>query len=121
MPAGTLAQLTAGDARIGKSAAIAGALIDGDEFNRGKPSYVLQRQFQRTIDLALDLEREFIRIDVERHIRQMVADEKSIVRRNRAIVEDGKWRLQLRRPAGQADHRALLRIFHQRPFAVVEG
>src|SRR6266851_312371 len=51
----------------------------------------------------------------------MIADEKGIVRRNGAIVEDGKWRLELRRPAGLADHRPLLRIFHQRPFAVVEG
>src|SRR5437899_7243551 len=51
----------------------------------------------------------------------MIADEKSTVRRNRAIVEDGKWRFELRRPAGLADHRQLLRIFHQRPFAVVEG
>src|ERR1700682_3028275 len=50
----------------------------------------------------------------------MIAHEKSVVRRDWTVVEDGKWRLQLRRPAGQADHRALLRIFHQRPFAVVE-
>jgi hypothetical protein len=35
--------LTAGDARIEKSAAVAGALIDGDEFDRGKLSDFLQR------------------------------------------------------------------------------
>ena len=60
-------------------------------------------------------------IDIERHIRQMIAHEKRIVRRDRAVIEDGKRRLQLRRPAGQADHRPLLRISYQRPFAIVEG
>ena len=36
------------------------------------------------------------------------------------VVEDGKRRLQLWRPARQADHRALLRIFDKRPITVVE-
>src|SRR5882757_2469274 len=72
-------------------------------------------------DLALDLQRELVGIEVERKISQMIADVKSIVRRNRAVVEDGKWRLELRRPAGLADQQPLLWIFHQRPFAVVEG
>jgi len=116
-----IAQLAAGDARIEKSAAIARALIDRDELDRGKLLDFLQRQLERTIDLALDLQREFIRVDVERYIRQMIANEKSIVRRNYAVVENGKRRLELRRPAGQADHRTLLRILHQRPFAVIEG
>ncbi len=115
-----VAQLAAGDSGIGKSAAVARALIDGDEFDRPELPDLLQRQFQRSIDLALDLQGEFIRIDIERHISQVIADEKSIVRRDRTVVEDGKGRLELRRPAGQADHRALLRIFHQRTFAVVE-
>src|SRR6266481_5076725 len=114
-------QLTAGHAWIGKAAAVARALIDGDELDRGKLPYFLQRQLDWAVDFALDLQRELIRIDVERHIRQMIADEKSVVRRNRAVIENRKWRLELRRPAGQADHRALLGIFHQRPFAVVDG
>jgi hypothetical protein len=58
--------------------------------------------------------------DVERHVRQMIADEKGVVRRDRSVVEDVERGLELRRPAGQADHRTLLRILHQRPFAVVE-
>src|SRR5438045_3980792 len=73
------------------------------------------------IDLAFDLHREFVRIDIERHLREMIADEKSIVGRNRALVKNGKRRLELRRPAGQADQRSLLRIFHQRPLAVADG
>jgi hypothetical protein len=40
-------------------------LIDGDQFDGGQLSYFLQRQLEGAIDLALDLEREFIRIDVE--------------------------------------------------------
>jgi hypothetical protein len=113
-------RMAAGDPGIGKSAAVARALIDGHQFDRLELPDILQRQFQRTIDLALDLEGEFIRIDIERHAGQMIADEKGIVRRDRAVIEDRKWHLKLRRPAGQADHRPLLRIFHQRPFAVVE-
>jgi hypothetical protein len=38
-----VAQLTAGNARIGKSAAVARTLIDRDEFNRRQLSDVLQR------------------------------------------------------------------------------
>src|SRR5438876_3395461 len=53
-----VAQLTAGDARIEKSAAVAGALVDGDQLNGGQLSYVLQGQPERTIDLPLDLECE---------------------------------------------------------------
>ncbi len=83
-----IAQLAAPDAWIEKPAAVARAFIDGNEFDRGKRFYFLQGQLEGTIDLALDLQREFIRIYVEGYICQMIADEKSIVRRNRAVVED---------------------------------
>jgi hypothetical protein len=118
---GAIAQLTAGDPWIEKSAAVARALIDRDQFDRGQLADVLQGEAERTIDLALDRQREFVRIDGVGDAGQMIAHEKSIIRCDRAVVEHGEWRLELRRPAGQADHRAFLRIFYQRPFAVVEG
>ena len=59
-------------------------------------------------------------IDVVGHVGEMVADEERVVRRDRAVVEDRERGLELRRPLGQADHRALLRVSHQRPFAIVE-
>ncbi len=116
-----VAQLAAGDPRIGKSAAVARALVDGNELHRGKLSQFLQRQRQRTVDLAFDRKAKLVGINIERQIRQMIADEKSVVRRDRAVVEDRERRFELRRTAGEADHRALLRIFYQRAFAVVEG
>jgi hypothetical protein len=45
--------LPAGDAGIEKAAAIARALIDGDEFDRGKLFDLRERKRERTIDLAL--------------------------------------------------------------------
>jgi hypothetical protein len=95
-------------------------LIDGDDLDRRKFLDLFQRQFERPIDLSLDLQRECIGIDVERHVSQVIADEKCVVRRDDALIEDRERRLQLRRPAGQPDHRPLLRVFDQRPFAIVE-
>jgi len=80
----------------------------------------LSDSFQRAIDLALDLEGELVWIDVERDAGEVIAHEERVVRRDRPVVENAERRLDLRRPAGQADHRTLLRVFHQRPFAVVE-
>ena len=115
-----ITQLTAGDARLEKATAVSRALIDGNEFDRPELPDFLERQFQRMADLAFDFQGELVRIDVERHPRQVIANKERIVGRDRPVVENGEGRLELRRPAGQADHRALLRISHQRPFAVVE-
>src|SRR5471030_1574536 len=81
-----IAELAAGDAGVGKSAAIARALIDGNEVDRLELPEVFQRKLERMIDLAFDLEGKFIRIDIKRYARQMIADEKSVVRRNRSVV-----------------------------------
>src|ERR1700745_3054491 len=58
--------------------------------------------------LALDLEGESIAIELVGDIGQVIADEERAVRRDRAVVEDGEWRFQLRRPAGSAGHWAFL-------------
>ena len=70
--------------------------------------------------LPFTVDREFVGIDVERHAGKMIAHEERVVRRDRAVVEDRERRLQLGRAAGQPDHQALLRIFHQGPLAIVE-
>ena len=48
-----IAELPAGDARIEEAAAVAGALIDGDEFDRLQLPDVLERERLRPVDLAL--------------------------------------------------------------------
>src|SRR6516162_3994116 len=50
----------------------------------------------------------------------MIAYEKGVVRRDRALVEDAERRLQLRGTTGLTDHGALLRVIHQRSLAIVE-
>ena len=117
---GAVAELAAGDAWGEEAAAVAGALIDGDELGRLQLADILQRQGQRLVDLALYLQRELVGVDVERDAGEVIAHEERVVRRDRAIVEDGEGRLELRRPTGQADHRPLLRIGHDGPFAIVE-
>ncbi|MGY3105636.1 hypothetical protein ACVWW7_002263 [Bradyrhizobium sp. LM6.9] len=76
---------------------------------------------RRLVDLALDLERELVGVEIVGQVGKVIAHEERVVRRDRAIVEHRERRLELRRPGGQADHRPLLRIFHQRPFAIGEG
>src|SRR3954452_653240 len=117
---GAVAQLPACDARIEESPAVAGALVDRHDLDCRHLLEVRQRKFRRPIDLALDLEREGGGIDVQGDVSQMIADEEGVVGRDDVCVKDGKRRLELRRPARQADHRALLRIFDKRPITVVE-
>ena len=59
-------------------------------------------------------------IDIERQAGEMVAHEKRIVRGDRALVEYRERGFELRRPAGKSDHRPLLRVFDDRPLAIVE-
>ena len=64
---------------------------------------------------------EGLGIDGKRNTREMVADEKSVVRREDALIENVEGRLELRRPAGLEDERALLWILDQRTFAIGKG
>src|SRR6185437_2091886 len=114
-----VAGLTAGDARHEEATAVAGALVDGDDLDCRHPADIGQRQFCRPVDLTLDLDREFVGIDIERQTGEMIAYEKRIVRGDHTLVEYRERGFQLRRPAGNADHRPLLRVFDDRPLAIV--
>ena len=113
-------RLAAGDARLEKSATVARTLIDSDQFDLGHRLEVGERKLQRTVDLALDLQRERIGIDRQRNVGKVVAHEKCVIRRDDALVEHREWRLELRRPRRQPKQLALLRVLHERPFAVGE-
>ena len=81
---------------------------------------LLQRELHGFVDLALDFDGERVGIDIERYAGEVIAHEEGVIRRDDAFVEYRERRLELRRPAGEPDHRALLRIFDQRPLAVFE-
>src|SRR4029077_12146683 len=72
IPHRAVAQLAAGNPRAEKSAAVAGALIDGHKLDRLQSLDLLERQFQWVIDLALDLDSELVRIDVERDAGEVI-------------------------------------------------
>jgi hypothetical protein len=89
--------------------------IDGMRLELG------ELELQRLVDLALDLDRPGVGIDVpERDVGEVIAHEERVVRGDGAVVEDRERGFELRRPLRQADHRALLRVSHQRPLAIVE-
>ena len=115
-----VAQLSAGDARSDKSAAVARALVHSHELHGVKLLELLQRELHGFVDLALDLDGERVGIDIERYAGEVIAHEEGVIRRDGAFVEYRERRLELGRPAGEPDHRALLRIFDQRPLAVFE-
>jgi len=115
-----IAELTAGHPRVEEAAAVARTLVDRDEFDRRQLPDLPQRQLELAIDLALDCKHKLIRIEIVGNVGEVVADEKGVVRRDRAFIENRERRLKLRRAAGQADHRPLLRISHERALAVIE-
>src|SRR5205085_10615310 len=54
-------------------------------------------------------------------IREVIANEESVVRRRDAFVEDGEGGFELRRTRGEPEQRALLGIFHERTFTILKG
>jgi hypothetical protein len=112
--------LPAGDTRRDKSAAVPRALVHRHGLDRVELFEFLQREFRGLVDLALDLDRERVGIDVERDAGEVIAHEERVIRRDGAFVEHRERRLELGRTAGQPDHRALLRILDERPLAVLE-
>jgi hypothetical protein len=109
------------DARVEKAAAVARTLVDRDDLHRGHLAQVVQRQFERRVDDARYPQPVGARIDRGRDAAPVIAHEECVVRRDRPLAEDGERRLQLRRPAGQQQHRPLLREGDQLALAVLEA
>jgi hypothetical protein len=112
--------LAARHPRHEKSATVSGALIDSHELRRWHLLDVGKRQLRGSVQLPLDLHRELVGINIERHVGQMVAHEKCIVRRDNVLIKHRERRFQLRRAAGEPDHQTLLWIFDNGPLAVFE-
>lgn len=72
---------------VKKAATISRTLIDRDKLVRGHLLDVGERQLHRLVDLTLDIDRELVRIDIERHVGEMVTHEEGIVRRDDVLVE----------------------------------
>ncbi len=103
-------ELPAGHARVEQRAAVAGALVDGDEFDRLElRAQVGHRQVERLArGVAADLDHVLVGVDRRRDAGVVIADEERVVGRDQAVVEDLERRLELGRPRGQHDQRALL-------------
>jgi hypothetical protein len=71
-------------------------------------------------NFPLDLDGEFVGIDLERNVGQMIAHEERIIRRDDVLIEHRKRRFQLWGALCESDHRTLLRIFDNGPLAVFE-
>ena len=117
-------QLAALHARLEETTAVSGALVDRDDLHRLEVLLQLvERQSQRRRDRALDVQAELVGSQLLhrwRRSREMVADKEGVVRRQDSLGEHAERRLQLRRARCQPDQRPLLRILHQRPFAVLK-
>ena len=50
----------------------------------------------------------------------MIADEEGIIGRENTFIKNGKWRFELRRPCGQANQFAFLRVFNERALSIGE-
>ena len=95
--------------------------VDRDDLSqRGGTTELLERQLERTIDLAGDPQTIAARIDRQRQPAPVIADEERIVRRQQALIEYGERRFELRRPAGKHDQRPFLREGDQLAGAVLE-
>ena len=116
----TVARLAAGNARLKEPATVARTLVDRDDFD------LLEFRFQfgegklgGLAESAFDFEPERFGVDRRRrNNREMVTHEVGVVGSEDALVENGKGSLELRRAAGVADERALLRVSDERTFAV---
>ncbi len=119
---GAMRQLAAIGARREMATAIAGALVDGHQFDRvAQLADLVQRQFQRRIDVAAHFQPIALRIDGSRDAAPVVAHKEGVVRRDLAVVKHAERRFQLRRTGGQQYQWALLWIGHQFALAVFEG
>ena len=115
-----VAHLAAGNARSEETAAVAGTLVDRNDFN------LLELRFQfgegkldGLADGTFDFEAERFDIDRRRrNNREMVTHEEGVVGSEDALVENGKGSLDLRWPARVADQQAFLRVSDERTFAV---
>lgn len=74
---GAVAELAAGHARLEEAAAVAGALVDRDDLTGLHLADVAQRQFEGTVDLALDLERELVRVEIVGEAGEVIAHEET--------------------------------------------
>ena len=117
---GAVARLAAGHARVEEATTVARALVDRNDLDRGQPLDVGEAELQGLLDLALDLDGVGVGIDLGRDAGKMVTHEEGVVGCDDAVVEHRERRLELRRPAGQPDHRPLLRIGDQGALAVAE-
>src|SRR5690606_29232924 len=101
-----IAALPAADARDEESAAVAGALVHRDDFDGVHFLQLRQAQIERLFDVAFHREAEGVGVYRKRDVREVVADEEGVVRRDDALIENGERRFELRRAAGLEDERA---------------
>ena len=116
---GTVAELAAVGARLEEAAAVARALVCGDQTDRFTQLLErVERQVEWRIHQARDLQAEFLCLDVGGNAAPVVAHEERIVRRDQSLVEHLEGRLQLRWAAGLQNQRALLRERDHFAFAI---
>src|ERR1700686_4947978 len=101
--------LTAWNARLEKTARIAGTLIDSDDGDWVKPrSKLVHSELQRLPDVAADIEAKCSKIHRSRDPFKVPANEESFVRRQ-VLAKIVDWSFQLWRPVGEQDHLRLFR------------
>jgi hypothetical protein len=117
-----MAELPARNARRDKAAAVARALVDRDNLADGKiAAQTFERQLQRGFHMSTNRQAKGPRVDLGRQAGEMIAHEKRVIGREQSVVEHAERGFQLRRAAGQQDHRPLLRKLHQASFAIGKG
>ena len=104
---GAVAELAAVDAGVEVAAAVAGALVDGGEFDGwGEALEVGEGKLERGVHFAADAEAKGCGGDAGGMGAEMVADEERVVGGEQAVGENGQGRLQLGRTAGEENERA---------------
>ena len=115
-----MTELTAAHAGLEKSPAVPGALVHRRDFHGLVFLQIFQRERKLMLHQSLHLQPVRGGIDAQGNAREVIADKEGIVWRDDTLVENGERRLQLWRPGGQQDHRALLRILCQHALTVLK-